>query len=93
MLAAALGIPLGLMMGRYRLLDEIVTPLFEAYRYVAPLAWVPFAVPVAIGMVFSAYWNYQTFFVDYARETTPNKQTMGAMVARGVAPIAALFQG
>lgn len=43
LLAATLGIPLGLIMGRYRLFDEIVTPLFEAYRYVAPLAWVPFA--------------------------------------------------
>ena len=43
LLAAVLGIPLGLIMGRYRLLDEIITPLFEAYRYVAPLAWVPFA--------------------------------------------------
>jgi len=42
-LAAAIGIPLGLMMGRFRLLDEIITPLFESYRYVAPLAWVPFA--------------------------------------------------
>jgi ABC-type nitrate/sulfonate/bicarbonate transport system permease component len=43
LLAAVLGIPLGLIMGRYRLMDEIVTPLFEAYRYVSPLAWVPFA--------------------------------------------------
>lgn len=43
LLAAAIGIPLGLMMGRFRLLEEIVTPLFEGYRYVAPLAWVPFA--------------------------------------------------
>ncbi|WP_208352485.1 ABC transporter permease [Pseudaestuariivita rosea] len=42
-LAAAIGIPLGLMMGRFRLLEDIVTPLFEGYRYVAPLAWVPFA--------------------------------------------------
>jgi len=42
-LAAAIGVPLGLMMGRFRLLDDIVTPVFEAYRYVAPLAWVPFA--------------------------------------------------
>lgn len=42
-LAAVAGVPLGLIMGRYRLMDEIVTPLFEAYRYVAPLAWVPFA--------------------------------------------------
>ena len=43
LLAAIIGIPLGLLMGRFRLLDEIVTPLFEGYRYVAPLAWVPFA--------------------------------------------------
>ncbi len=42
-LAAIIGIPLGLLMGRFRLLDEVITPLFEAYRYVAPLAWVPFA--------------------------------------------------
>lgn len=43
LLAAIFGVPLGLMMGRFRLLEDIVTPLFEAYRYVAPLAWVPFA--------------------------------------------------
>ena len=42
-LAALIGVPLGLMMGRFRLLEDIVTPLFEGYRYVAPLAWVPFA--------------------------------------------------
>lgn len=42
-LAAMIGLPLGLLMGRFRLLDEVVTPLFEGFRYVAPLAWVPFA--------------------------------------------------
>ena len=42
-LAAVIGIPVGLMMGRFRLFEEIFTPLFEGYRYVAPLAWVPFA--------------------------------------------------
>ncbi len=42
-LAAAIGVPVGLAMGRFRLFEEIVTPLFEGYRYVAPLAWVPFA--------------------------------------------------
>lgn len=42
-LAAVIGVPLGLAMGHWRLLDDIVSPLFEAYRYVAPLAWVPFA--------------------------------------------------
>ncbi len=42
-LAALTGIPLGLAMGHWRLLDAIVSPAFEGYRYVAPLAWVPFA--------------------------------------------------
>ena len=42
-LAAVIGIPVGLAMGRFRLFEEIFTPLFESYRYIAPLAWVPFA--------------------------------------------------
>lgn len=42
-IAVSVGIPLGLLMGWYRLLDEIVTPLFDAIRFVAPLAWVPLA--------------------------------------------------
>lgn len=42
-LAVGIGVPLGLLMGWYRLLDEIVTPAFDAIRFVAPLAWVPLA--------------------------------------------------
>lgn len=42
-IAVGIGVPLGLLMGWYRLLDEIVTPLFDAIRFVAPLAWVPLA--------------------------------------------------
>lgn len=42
-LAVAIGIPLGLLMGWFRWLDRIVTPLFDALRFVAPIAWVPFA--------------------------------------------------
>lgn len=42
-LAAVIGIPLGLGMGWFRILDDIVSPLFEAFRFVAPIAWVPFA--------------------------------------------------
>src|SRR5581483_5810875 len=42
-LGAAIGIPLGLMIGWYRLLDEIVSPIFDALRFIAPIAWVPFA--------------------------------------------------
>lgn len=42
-LAAAVGVPLGLLMGWFRRLDDIVSPIFEALRFVAPIAWVPFA--------------------------------------------------
>jgi len=42
-LAAAIGVPLGLAMGWFRTLDAIVTPLFDTLRFVAPIAWVPFA--------------------------------------------------
>jgi ABC-type nitrate/sulfonate/bicarbonate transport system permease component len=42
-LAAAVGVPLGLLMGWYRWLDDVVSPLFEAIRFIAPIAWVPFA--------------------------------------------------
>ncbi|KAF0131424.1 MAG: NitT/TauT family transport system permease protein, partial [Xanthobacteraceae bacterium] len=43
LLAAAVGIPLGLLMGWFRLLDDIVTPVFDGLRFIAPIAWVPFA--------------------------------------------------
>lgn len=42
-LAAVIGIPLGLAMGWFRLLDDIITPFFEGLRFIAPIAWVPFA--------------------------------------------------
>jgi NitT/TauT family transport system permease protein len=42
-LAVLIGIPLGLLMGWFRALDAVVTPLFDALRFVAPIAWVPFA--------------------------------------------------
>ncbi len=43
LLAAAVGVPLGLLMGWFRWLDEIVTPVFDGLRFIAPIAWVPFA--------------------------------------------------
>ncbi|MEI8265741.1 MAG: ABC transporter permease [Betaproteobacteria bacterium] len=42
-LAVLVGVPLGLLMAWFRWLDRIVTPAFEAVRFVAPIAWVPFA--------------------------------------------------
>ena len=42
-LAVIVGIPLGLSMAWYRWVDRVVAPLFEAVRFIAPIAWVPFA--------------------------------------------------
>ena len=42
-LAVAVGVPLGLLMAWFRWIDRVVSPLFEAVRFVAPIAWVPFA--------------------------------------------------
>jgi ABC-type nitrate/sulfonate/bicarbonate transport system permease component len=43
LLAAAVGIPLGLLMGWFRWLDDVITPIFDMLRFIAPIAWVPFA--------------------------------------------------
>lgn len=41
---AALAIPLGIAMGRWRLVDELVDPIVQIFRPVPPLAWVPLAL-------------------------------------------------
>lgn len=43
LLAVLVGIPLGLLMARFKWVDKLVSPAFEAVRFVAPIAWVPFA--------------------------------------------------
>lgn len=43
LIAAAIGVPLGLLMGWFRWLDDVVTPVFDGLRFIAPIAWVPFA--------------------------------------------------
>ena len=43
LLAAAIGVPLGLLMGWFQWLDAMVRPVFDSLRFIAPIAWVPFA--------------------------------------------------
>lgn len=43
LLAVLVGIPLGLTMAWFRWIDRLVSPLFETIRFIAPIAWVPFA--------------------------------------------------
>jgi len=43
LLAAGVGVPLGLVMGWSAPIRYVVTPFFETFRFIAPLAWIPFA--------------------------------------------------
>ena len=42
-LAVVIGIPLGLLMALSKFANQIITPFFESIRFVAPIAWIPFA--------------------------------------------------
>ncbi len=44
LIGAALAIPLGVAMGRWRAVDEYVDPLVQMFRPIPPLAWVPLAL-------------------------------------------------
>lgn len=43
-LAAALAIPLGVLMGRSERMERIVHPFVELFRPISPMAWIPLAV-------------------------------------------------
>ena len=63
-MAAALGIPLGFMVGRFRFLDKMTAPIISLLRPVSPLAWLPIGLlvfkaanPAAIWVIFiSSIW-------------------------------------
>lgn len=43
-LAVLLGVPLGILLGRVKLLRDIFTPLINFLRPISPLAWIPLAM-------------------------------------------------
>jgi NitT/TauT family transport system permease protein len=43
LLAIAIGVPLGLLMALSNFANKVITPIFDSVRFVAPIAWVPFA--------------------------------------------------
>jgi len=44
LLAVVLGVSLGLAMGRYTAVDWIISPIFDAIRFIPPIAWVPLSI-------------------------------------------------
>jgi nitrate/nitrite transport system permease protein len=63
-LAAAVGIPLGFMIGRFEFLNRMMSPIISILRPVSPLAWLPIgllvlqkAEPASIWVIFiSSIW-------------------------------------
>ena len=51
--AVIIGVPLGLLMGLYKILDKTLTPIFEIIRPIPPIAWIPIVV-VWMGVGLSA---------------------------------------
>ena len=43
-LAAATAIPLGIAVGRYRLVSMVLGPVVEAFRPLPPIAWIPLSI-------------------------------------------------
>lgn len=62
--AVALGVPLGLMVGRFRAFDAATAPAFQLLRMISPLSWMPIAVmvfgvgdpPIYVLLVVAALW-------------------------------------
>ena len=63
-LAMALGVPLGLAVGRFRHFDAATAPSFQFLRMISPLSWMPIAVmvfgvgdrPIYFLLAFAALW-------------------------------------
>jgi nitrate/nitrite transport system permease protein len=56
-LAAAVGIPVGFMIGRFEFLSRMFNPLISLLRPVSPLAWLPIGLLVFKGANPAAIWT------------------------------------
>ena len=56
-LAAAVGIPMGFMIGRFKVLNDMLSPLISLLRPVSPLAWLPIGLLVFKSANPAAVWT------------------------------------
>jgi nitrate/nitrite transport system permease protein len=56
-MAAVIGIPMGFMIGRFKFLDNMTSPIISMLRPVSPLAWLPIGLLVFKGANPAAIWT------------------------------------
>lgn len=64
LIAAAVAIPLGALMGRFRIVDDLFDPAIQGLRPIPPIAWTPLAIlwfgiglkPILFIIVLGALW-------------------------------------
>ena len=62
--AVCIGVPLGLLMGWYPLVNVMVRPIFDAIRPIPPIAWIPIAILwLGIGIYAKAFIIFLAAFV------------------------------
>lgn len=81
LVALALGLPLGLLTGQFRLAGDLLAPPFNALRNIPPIAWAPFSL-----LWFGASFGSQTFVIFTA--AAARRPRAGARPARAL-PVAA----
>lgn len=65
-LAMIVGIPLGLLMGWYPVIDKLVRPCFEILRPIPPVAWIPLTILwLGIGLGAKAFIIFFAAFIPF----------------------------
>jgi len=79
LIAAAIAIPLGALMGRFRIVDDIFDPAIQGLRPIPPIAWTPLAIlwfgiglkPILFIIVLGALWPMLLHTIVGMRQTRP----------------------
>ena len=63
-IATIIGVPLGWIMGYYKVADFLLNPLFEIIRPIPPIAWIPIVIlTMGIGMSAKVFIIFVAAFV------------------------------
>lgn len=88
-LALAVGVPLGLAIGRFQRLNATTSPAFQFLRMISPLSWMPIAVmvfgvgddPIYFMLAFAAVWPIVLNTAEGVRRLQPAWLSLASSLA------------